>query len=193
MAAKKQPNPRQRGENRTPTDNPRHEALARCLAKGMNQHEAYVAAGYSPKGAKGAVSALLKQQPWIRDRVNEIQSDERTCLERVRPDLLPIPTYTALAALAIDKERVLNELWDNAMKAKGSAPYVVPDPETKQDRHVYKIDITASNAALIAIGREMGMFADKGNNAPQSARVFDAAKLSDEQLALLEGAIDELE
>src|SRR5688500_17646114 len=158
----------QRPVNTTPTDNPKHEAFAQCLAKGMKQVEAYIGAGYSPNGAKAGASSLLRNQPWIKDRVAEIQRNERVCLERARPDLVPLPTYAALEALKNGKKRILEELWDNAMIGKGMKPAIeaTVDEETGEimGGATFEINLAASNAALIAIGKELGMFVDGGKN-----------------------------
>jgi len=184
-------NPYQRPINYVPTNNPKHEAFAQCMARGMTQKEAYVGAGYSPNGAAQGAGALLRLNPWIKDRVAEIQRGERTALERARPDLVMLPTYAALGALQIDKERILRELWDNAMKGKGSVPYEFPNPDdptatVKQ----YKIDLAVSNAALIAIGKEMGMFVDGGKNTPDEKEIIDVSAFSDEKLEKLEKLLD---
>ncbi|MCB5205018.1 hypothetical protein LH464_21360 [Neorhizobium sp. T786] len=51
--------------------NAKHEAFAQALAKGMNQDDAYAAAGYQPH--RGNASTLRTNQN-ISDRVVEIQS-----------------------------------------------------------------------------------------------------------------------
>lgn len=187
-------NPFQRPIKTEPSDNPKHEALAQCLARGMTQAEAYVGAGYSPKNANAGCAALLRQNPWIKDRVKTIQASERQALERARPDLMPLPTYMALEALAIGKERILAELWDNAMIGKGKKPAIeaAVDEETGEllGAPVYEISLAASNAALIAIGKELGMFVDGGKNQPEPKDVIDVESLSDEQLAKLEQILD---
>lgn len=190
-------NPYQRPVNATPTDNPKHEAFAQCLAKGMKQVDAYVGAGYSPKGAKAGASSLLRQQPWIKDRVAEIQRGERVALERARPDLVQLPTYMALESLKIGKQRILEELWDNAMIGKGKKPAIEAaiDEETGEilGAATFEINLTASNAALIAIGKELGMFVDGGKNQPEEKRIFDAENMTDDQLAALDAKLNEIE
>lgn len=190
-------NPYQRPVRTDPTDNPQHEAFAQCMARGMTQAEAYVGAGYSPKNATAASSALLRQNPWIRDRVKVIQASERQALERARPDLVPLPTYAALEALSLSKQRILEELWDNAMIGKGRKPAIeatLDEESGEMTKPVYEISLAASNTALMAIGKEMGMFVDKGvNHIAPEREVFDVESMTDEQLAALEAAIENVE
>ena len=54
----------------------------------------------------------------------------------------------------------------------------------------YKIDLAVSNAALIAIGKEMGMFVDGGKNTPDEKEIFDVSTFSDEKLEKLEKLLD---
>lgn len=51
-------------------DNPKHEAFALGLAKGLKQIEAYVQAGYSPNPS---ASSRLAQSPEILDRVDALK------------------------------------------------------------------------------------------------------------------------
>lgn len=54
---------------------PKHEAFAQALAKGMNQSDAYVAAGYKAKGSSIKVNASrLLTKANIEARVRELQA-----------------------------------------------------------------------------------------------------------------------
>jgi hypothetical protein len=52
--------------------NARCENIALLLADGMSQEKAYVQAGYSPKSARCNCSTLLKHNPTILERRDEI-------------------------------------------------------------------------------------------------------------------------
>lgn len=61
-------------------DDDREESLAQELAKGRSQAVAYINAGYSAKNSRVAASAanrLLKQRPYINDRVEELYAIAR--------------------------------------------------------------------------------------------------------------------
>ena len=99
--------------------NARHEKFAIGLADGLSQEKAYVSAGYSPKGARGSASTLIKQYPNILKRRDEMLAE--------REKLHAVSTVKACEALAIDKTYVINELIDNCIKAKIGVPIVNKD------------------------------------------------------------------
>ena len=114
--------------------NPRHERFASGLADGLSQEKAYVAAGFSSRGARGAASTLLKQKLCILKRRDEILY-EREKIQRVT-------TAQAMESLKLSKEDLMRELWDNAMRAKAAIP--VTDKEGNPTG-VYNANFAASN------------------------------------------------
>jgi phage terminase small subunit len=52
--------------------NAKHERMALALSEGKSQKQAYIEAGYSPKGARGAACRVLQQNASISERVTEI-------------------------------------------------------------------------------------------------------------------------
>lgn len=67
--------PKKRATNQMPSlDNPKHEAFALHLAKGMKQVEAYTHAGYSPNPS---AASRLAASPIIVDRVDELKKEIR--------------------------------------------------------------------------------------------------------------------
>jgi hypothetical protein len=54
--------------------NPKHEAFAQALARGLSISAAYVEAGYKPN--RGNAHTLLKQKKCISKRVEEIQAEQ---------------------------------------------------------------------------------------------------------------------
>jgi phage terminase small subunit len=55
--------------------NARHERFATGLADGLSQEKAYIAAGYSPNGARGAACNLLKRSSGIMKRRDELLAE----------------------------------------------------------------------------------------------------------------------
>ena len=129
--------------------NARHEKFSIGLADGLSQEKAYVAAGFSPNGARGSASTLIKQHPYILKRRDEILAE--------REKLHAVSTVKACEALAIDKEWVLNELIDTVFKAKRGQPV-----RNKEGEIVgYRPNLAAATAALALLGKELGMFRER--------------------------------
>ena len=147
--------------------NTKHEKLAIGLADGLSQEKAYIEAGYSPNGARGSASTLIKQHPYIFERRDELLAE--------REMLNTITRAKAMKEIQINKERIMRELMDNAMIAKQAVPVLDKDGN---ETGVYKVNISASNQALIALGKEIGMFHNKPVEEPHSKH----ANLSDEEL-----------
>jgi hypothetical protein len=139
--------------------NQKHELLARGLADGLTQEKAYIAAGYSPNGARAGASGTLKKYPEILARRDELLKEQEQMYTRLKV----APAVKAARDLGIDKERILAELWDNAMQAKAAVP--VKDREGNPTG-VYNANWFASNQALQLLGKELGMFSDKKEEAP---------------------------
>lgn len=130
--------------------NPRHERFASGLADGLSQEKAYVAAGFSANGARGAASTLLKQNLYILKRRDEILHE--------REKIQAVTTAQAMETLKLSKEDVMSELLDNAMKAKAAKPVL---DKKGNPTGFFVANWAASNQALIALGKEIGMFGDK--------------------------------
>jgi len=145
----------------------RHERFATKLADGLSQEKAYIEAGFSPNGARGSASTLIKQHPYIFERRDELLAE--------REMLNTIARAKAMEATQIDKERVMKELMDNAMIAKQAVSVLDKDGN---ETGVYNANISASNQALIALGKEIGMFHNKPVETPRSKH----AAMSDEEL-----------
>src|ERR1700687_1690399 len=114
-------------------DNPRHEQFAQLVAAGHSPARAYAAAGYEEKTAYTCGPRLFKQ-PEVRSRVSELQQ---------------AVTSTSITCAALNREFVITELKDNALKAKQHQEW------------------SASNRALELLGRELGMFVEHTFKLPQ--------------------------
>lgn len=135
--------------------NAKRERFATRLADGLSQEQAYIAAGYSANGARGAASTLLKQNSYILKRRDEILYE--------REKMQAVTTAQAMESLKLSKEDVMSELWDNAMKAKAAVPVL---DKKGNPTGFFVANWTASNQALIALGKEIGMFGDKKDVPP---------------------------
>lgn len=82
--------------------NPRHEHFCRLAAAGQSPAQAYVAVGYSENTAYTSGPRLLKT-PAVNTRVSELRQ---------------IVAKGAIVRTEVSREFVLQELRDNALKAK---------------------------------------------------------------------------
>jgi hypothetical protein len=122
--------------------NARHERFAQELAKGKSATEAMKDAGFSdPRN-----STRLTKNDEISARVAELK-------ER------------AAASVSISREWVIEQLVDNAAKAKLAG------------------DIGPSNQALQLIGKELGMFVDRSENVNINHDVSDRPASEEEWAA----------
>ena len=125
---------------------PRHERFAELVASGRTPADAYVAAGYKERTAYTCGPRLLKR-PEVRDRVHELRQTA---------------AQVSVTRSALNREFVLGELMDNALKAKQDQQWA------------------SSNRALELLGKELGMFVDRA--AHSFSWDGDLSKLTDEQL-----------
>jgi phage terminase small subunit len=93
--------------------NARHERFAQGLAEGKTQAQAYIDAGFSPKNARANASALLKKNPRILERRDQMLRTREEC------------NFAAVAEIAVESHCTLEshlaklaELRDEA-QAKG--------------------------------------------------------------------------
>ena len=130
--------------------NTRHEKFAQALAAGTGQVKAYIGAGFSKNGADGA-AWKVSDRPDVKARIAEILQSIAGIAAKANA--------IAVKALAITREDVLRELWDNAMRGKAGVP--VLDREGKPIGE-YRTELSASNKALELFGKEAhGMFIDR--------------------------------
>lgn len=123
--------------------NPRHERFAQELASGKSQSEAYQLAGYEPSEPN---ASRLTRNDKVQARVAELQ--ERSA-----------------AKIMLSREWVLEQLVDNAGKAKAAG------------------DFGPSNQALNLLGKELGMFVDKTENVNLNHDVSDRPASEEEWAA----------
>ena len=129
--------------------NGRHEKFAIGLADGSTQERAYINAGYAPRSARSSASTLIKQYPNIIQRRDEILAE--------REMLHSVSTVQAMRALQITKKDIMKELLGNAMIPKAAVPVL----KSGEPTGLYQANISASNQALMLLGKELGMFTDR--------------------------------
>ena len=81
--------------------NPRHERFAQELAKGKTQEQAYIDAGYSSNGARGA-SSKLQTNANIGRRVSELQERAAVRVELTLADIIQEIEEARMAALSAE-------------------------------------------------------------------------------------------
>ncbi len=147
--------------------NPRHEKFAAGLADGKSQEEAYVAAGYSPKGASSASNKLCKGNASIYQRRDEIIAQREIDAKEAR----------ALAAreASYDRARIirtLEEIVDRSMQYspvtddKGNA--VLVQLKSGEFAAAYTFDGKVATNALKLLGQEqpIPMFVKREDRPP---------------------------
>ncbi len=95
-------------------NNPRHEHFAHLVATGHSPAEAYATAGYKEKTAYTCGPRLLKR-PAVRARVSQLQQTV---------------AQVSVSRAALNREFVLRELMDNALKAKEDMVRLEPRART---------------------------------------------------------------
>lgn len=81
---------------------PQHENFAQNIARGMQQKEAAICAGYSPSRADSQASILFKR-PDVRRRIRELRQDAALLVSFDAKDLAELSYKSAKAALDAEK------------------------------------------------------------------------------------------
>jgi len=147
------------------------EILCVEIAKGRTQYDAYRAAFPKTRANRNTIDrevAKLLKRSQIRTRIIELQAKG---------------TEKAAAAVSVSKQDIMRELWENARIGKAAVP--VLDREGAEIG-VYNTNLSASNAALIALGKEIGMFKE----AAQEADPLDG--LTHEQVKQVKAILSDL-
>lgn len=152
--------------------NAKHEHFAHLVAKGETPPRAYVASGFSERGAAQSANRLLKNAD-VRARVEQLQkSIEEPARER------------AIEKAAVDKAWVLNQLIEVVKMAKAAEPVRDANGEAIGE---YKQNLAAANKALELIGKEFSMFIDR-----KEVRTGPLDSLEHDELKELQNALNEL-
>ena len=146
--------------------NSRHELFAQGLADGKTADEAYVAAGFKP--SRGNASRL-KANDSVAARVDEILTASAARVEitkaRVLEELGRIG-FSDIRKLFSESGslRRVEDLDDDAAACLSSIEVVtkkVPGGDDNEVEHTSKIKLWDKRAALVDIGKHLGMFTEK--------------------------------
>lgn len=182
--------------------NPRHEAFAQGVARGLTADQAYEDAGYK---ANRHNAARLKTNEHISSRVAEIVEAGAALAEidvaRALKELVRIGTSDIRRLFSATGQLIAIQDLDDDTAAAISSVEVVSKPGlpnedgTREIEHTHKIKLWDKNSALEKIGKHLAMFTDKvdhtssdGSMTPKPAAVL--TNLSDEELAHLERLTD---
>lgn len=173
--------------------NAKHERFARGLAEGKSADGAYAEAGFKPNRGN---ATTLKHKQSIQQRVAELLAQEREIEQRA--------LNKAVEATGITKERVLSELgkigfsdirkaftesgglkrpeeWDDEFAGSVASVKVVTRQSGERDEndrpileHVHEFKAWDKRAALVDLGKHLGMFKDDGEKAGDIHIHFDA-------------------
>lgn len=123
----------------------------------------------------------MEQEPQMARLLHKLRQDATAATAQALVEQVEKPIAEAAQAIAMSKQLITAELWDNAQKAKAAVAVLdkkgVPTGE-------YIANFAASNAALIAIGKDLGMFRET----PEKADPL--ADLTHEQVKELRDALD---
>jgi len=157
--------------------NAKHELMASALADGMSQDGAYIKAGFSPKGARGSATKLLKQNASIFQRRDEILAE--------REKLRSAGVVAAAEKEQVTKEYVLRGLKTVAERCLQTYPVmnkrgeqVLCETPDGGEALAYQFEAGAATRSLELLGKEIGMFVDR----KEQGKPGEFAALTDEQL-----------
>lgn len=167
-----------------PLENARHERFAQELAKGGSQTDAYIAAGY--KGDRTAASRLSTNVN-IQNRVAEILAAAGERVEitkaRVLEELGKIGFSDIRRLFSSGGSLIpMHELDDEAAACLSAIEVVTkkaPGGEEAEVEHVSKIRLWDKRAALVDIGKHLGMFTEKHEHTGKDGGPIEVADMSD--------------
>lgn len=148
----------------------RREFFAQNIAKGMNQTQAHIAAGYKQGRNSTQNASIMAKLPEVIERVNELK-------ERI--------TSRAIDRIVLTKQYVIDGKIENAEKALGRRPVKISRRVKRDDDwevltdEVYVYEGAVANQALKTLGQELGMFTDR----KEVKITNEYSNMTDEQLA----------
>jgi len=145
---------------------PRDEVYCQLRAGGTAPREAYAVA-FKPKSTNSqtlkSATSRIENKPAVVRRIAALEAGiSDKVVDRVATKII------------LTREWVIEQLRDNAMKAKAAVPVLDRDGRTPG---IYQTNLSASNQALIALGKEIGMFKEGGNERdPLEALSYEQAQ-----------------
>ena len=149
--------------------NAKWEAFAQGLAKGLDNDDAYVAAGYKPNRGN---AARLKANESIAARVDELLSKSavkaEATVERVLKEMARLGFSDLRNAFTGGGSLKDPSTWTDDFAAAVSSIEVVTRPAggvdsdgNKEIEHVHKIKLWDKNSALEKLAKHLGMFIER--------------------------------
>lgn len=167
--------------------NARHERFAQELAKGATQVEAYTKAGYKPNDGH---AARLAGNGRVVARIEEIlgRAAERAEITtaRVLEELGKIG-FSDIRKMFTPGGNLLPicDLDDDAAAALSSIEVVtrkVPGGEEAEVEHIAKIKVWDKRAALVDIGKHLGMFVERHEHTGKDGGPIETIEKSDRDI-----------
>ncbi len=121
--------------------NPKHEAFAYALAKGMSKQDAYVYAGYNDSPAS---ATRLSQKPEVVKRVNELREEMLAAATAI----IEAPTEEnalALAAHGLTLDWCVEQFKDIADKAKSAGQFAPANAAIKNIQSIIEMKSAKSD------------------------------------------------
>lgn len=162
--------------------NPKHERFAQLLAKGSTADDAYVGAGFS---ANRGNATRLKANESVEKRVQELMvagaEKAGVTVERVMQELAKIGFSDIRKAFTESGGLKRPEEWDDEFAGSVASVKVVTRQSGERDEHdrpiiehVHEFKAWDKRAALVDLGKHLGMFRDDGEKAGDIHIHFDA-------------------
>lgn len=162
--------------------NPKHERFAQLLAQGKNASEAYVAAGY--KGDRTAASRLstkVNLQARVQELVNASAEKAGITVDRVMNELAKIGFSDIRKAFTESGGIRRPEEWDDEFAGAVASVKVVTRQSGERDEddrpileHVHEFKAWDKRAALVDLGKQLGMFKEDNKDRGDIHIHFDA-------------------
>lgn len=115
--------------------NPKHEAFAYQVAKGMGMADSYVHAGYKDSGPS---ATRLSKQPDVAARIEELREDFRSKAKAIA-DVPSEENAVALVNAGLSLDWCINEFKDIAEKAKSAGQFAPANQAVKNIQSILEI------------------------------------------------------
>jgi len=149
--------------------NPRHEAFAQGMAKGLPASEAYIAAGYKEsRSSASRLSTNANIETRIAELVGKGAERAETTVARVLAELSRIGFSDLRRVFTDDGHLRSPGSWDDETAAAIASIKVVTRPSggvdadgNKEVEHVHEIKLWDKNSALEKLAKHLGMFVER--------------------------------
>lgn len=165
--------------------NPKHERFAQALAAGESASAAYVTAGYAAnEGNAGRLNRNEQVQARVSELLNKAAEKVGITQERVLNELAKIGFSDIRKVFNEDGSAILPmSEWDDETAGAVASIKVVAKPTGGKDdegraiiEHVHEFKTWDKRAALVDIGKHLGMFKDDKDK-PGDIHIHFAAEL----------------